>query len=156
VGTNDVVDFDAGTRTTITNDSLSFITMSAAQIDGLPEAPNPSTPANEWASKTNSALHLDTQDDEKSNVVPVPSSAVSTPGPMLPGAYPPTPAALTDETDVTHGRESSIIPTIQEAVLSASETARQYFPAQVAAYLRKCSISDFFFIDPHVFFFFLF
>jgi len=82
------------------------------------------------------------------------ASAASTPGPEFPGAYP---GGFEASDTVAPGNAKNVaigvlhtaqkfIPTqhdVEKAMLSASETARQYLPYAVASYLRACSLHVF-------------
>ncbi|KAG7086084.1 hypothetical protein E1B28_003599 [Marasmius oreades] len=101
----------------------------------------PATPAHEWATETSSKLEetkVAAIDDSSSHPPPL-ATAISTPGAEFPGSYP------RGEKETEEGGQSGILDAakqylpgqqdVQGALLNATETAKQYLPTSVAAYL---------------------
>jgi hypothetical protein len=114
----------------------------------------PSTPAQEWANKTTSSLSAENLESASNSPETnqggqgVLKSTASTPGYDFPGAYPRgadvhepfvvgnAKAAALDAYNIA----KSYIPApadVEKAVLSASETAKQYLPEAVGSYFRE-------------------
>ncbi|RDB18271.1 hypothetical protein Hypma_000472 [Hypsizygus marmoreus] len=101
----------------------------------------PSTPAQEWANQTADSLN---QRSEEGHGTPVAPSGSSTPGLEFPGAYPGS-ESVTPSGKGTGVYETckSYIPgqkDVENVVLSASETAKQYLPSAVGSYLPASKV----------------
>ena len=103
--------------------------------------PNPSEPADEWASST-----LDAVSEEQKRVQgvqsEVPHSTASTPGVNFPGAFPGKPAgASAVQADVGYVRDAaySALETAKGYVGSAGETVAGDIPERLSAILRTSS-----------------
>ncbi|KAJ7618991.1 hypothetical protein B0H17DRAFT_1152255 [Mycena rosella] len=96
----------------------------ASLVPTLDPAPL-TTPATEWAVNTNDVLAY------------VDGSAVETPGPTIPGAFPDTILAAGIASDIETSALEGYLPTevdMQLALTNAGQAAEYYFPAQVAGY----------------------
>ncbi|KAK7046142.1 hypothetical protein VNI00_007145 [Paramarasmius palmivorus] len=99
----------------------------------------PATPAHEWANETSSKLQA-TSDTPLDSDQPVLASSVSTPGVEVPGSYPRGLDTNTSDSNPVGVLDMAkqYLPAqqdVQQALKSATETAKQYLPQSVAAYL---------------------
>ncbi|ESK86501.1 hypothetical protein Moror_9852 [Moniliophthora roreri MCA 2997] len=104
------------------------------------DATLPATPAHEWAQETSSKLQATSDTTLPSSEQPTLASSVSTPGVDVPGSYPRghdanapdvNPAGVLDMAkQYLPGQQD-----VQQALRNATETAKQYLPQSVAAYL---------------------
>lgn len=111
----------------------------------------PSTPANEWAHETQSAVTSAPTESTTTTGVPVTPneplhpliprfvSSQSTPGPEVPGAYPRDSQSTTGTTDIKGAALGLVdgakhyIPD-QHTIANAGETAKKY----ISSYFREC------------------
>ncbi|EEB95878.1 hypothetical protein MPER_05086, partial [Moniliophthora perniciosa FA553] len=100
----------------------------------------PATPAHEWAEETSSKLQATSDTTLPSSEQPNLASSVSTPGVEVPGSYPRGLDANAPNANPTGVLDMAkqYLPAqqdVQQALKNATETAKQYLPQSVAAYL---------------------
>lgn len=100
------------------------------------ESPLPPIPTStqEWAQETADTIaHVEDTPPTKPDLQQRSSEADQ----VFPGSFPPG-----EESDNSKLTTQSILDTAQQAFQSASDTAKQYLPPSVSAYLRKNSMTS--------------
>ncbi|KAJ7607066.1 hypothetical protein B0H17DRAFT_1119296, partial [Mycena rosella] len=92
----------------------------------------PSTPATEWAANTNDILFYSD------------GSAVQTPGPAIPGAFPEELSTATGSNGEAHILKTYLAAEadVQRALTNAAQAAKAYLPQQVAEYFGAVAVGS--------------